>query len=131
MGTILKTLLYLIGLVCIVATLLPLSRHEALWIRACDVPHLQIVAASVGTLVVLVVSGAIDDTAGRLLGLAFVRSDHFPILIRLDYEPRAVAVTEPLKGDADDHAEADRKLEQVGLDPAHVPGPDPQGTSPT
>jgi hypothetical protein len=47
-------------------------------------------------------------------------SDHFPILIRLDHEPRAVAVTEPPKADADDHAEADRKLEQVGIDPAQV-----------
>ena len=57
-------------------------------------------------------------------------SDHFPILIGLDHEPRA-AVAEPPEADADDHAEADRKLEQVGLDPATVPGADPQGTSPT
>jgi len=49
-------------------------------------------------------------------------SDHFPILIRLDHEPRAALVTEPPEADADDHAEADRKLEQVGLDPAHAPG---------
>jgi endonuclease/exonuclease/phosphatase (EEP) superfamily protein YafD len=58
-------------------------------------------------------------------------SDHFPILIRLDHEPRAVEVTEPPAADADDHAEADRKLEQVGLDPAQAPRARPQGTSPT
>jgi hypothetical protein len=49
-------------------------------------------------------------------------SDHFPILIRLDHHPRAAAVTEPPKADADDHAEADRKLDQVGLEAAQVPG---------
>jgi endonuclease/exonuclease/phosphatase (EEP) superfamily protein YafD len=49
-------------------------------------------------------------------------SDHFPILIRLDHEPRAVEVTELPKADAEDHAEADRKLAQVGLDPAGASG---------
>jgi endonuclease/exonuclease/phosphatase (EEP) superfamily protein YafD len=49
-------------------------------------------------------------------------SDHFPILIRLDHEPQAVEAAEPPKPDADDHAEADRKLEQVGLDPDQAPG---------
>jgi endonuclease/exonuclease/phosphatase (EEP) superfamily protein YafD len=49
-------------------------------------------------------------------------SDHFPILIRIDHAPRAAAVIETPEADADDHAEADRKLEQVGLDPAATPG---------
>jgi endonuclease/exonuclease/phosphatase (EEP) superfamily protein YafD len=49
-------------------------------------------------------------------------SDHFPILIRLDYEPRAVETTEPAEPDADDHAEAERKLEQVGLEAPRTPG---------
>jgi hypothetical protein len=48
-------------------------------------------------------------------------SDHFPILIRLDHHPQAAEVTEPHKADTDDHAEVDRKLEQVGLDPDQVP----------
>ncbi len=49
-------------------------------------------------------------------------SDHFPILIALDYAPRAVAVQDEPVADAEDRAEADRKLEQVGIDPAEVPG---------
>jgi len=48
-------------------------------------------------------------------------SDHFPILIALDHVPRAVAVHDEPEADRDDHAEADRKLEQVGLDPAGAP----------
>lgn len=49
-------------------------------------------------------------------------SDHFPILITLDHAPRAVAVQEPPKADADDHAEADDKLADVRTDPeAGVP----------
>jgi hypothetical protein len=57
-------------------------------------------------------------------------SDHFPILIRLDYEPRA-EVAEPPAPDGDDHAEADRKLEEAGLDPDQRPRARSQGTSPT
>jgi endonuclease/exonuclease/phosphatase (EEP) superfamily protein YafD len=49
-------------------------------------------------------------------------SDHFPILITLDHHPQAVDEEETPRADADDHAEADRKLEQVGVDPARVPG---------
>jgi hypothetical protein len=49
-------------------------------------------------------------------------SDHFPILIVLDHVPQAVEVHDEPEADADDHAEADRKLEQVGLDPAQAPG---------
>ncbi len=72
MGMSLTIVLYLTGLVCIVATLLPLSRHEAWWIRACDFPRLQIVAASAGVLAVLVAAGAMDETAGLLLALALL-----------------------------------------------------------
>jgi endonuclease/exonuclease/phosphatase (EEP) superfamily protein YafD len=49
-------------------------------------------------------------------------SDHFPMLIALDHAPRAVAVHDEPEADAEDHAEADDKLEQVGVDPAQVPG---------
>jgi hypothetical protein len=48
-------------------------------------------------------------------------SDHFPILIRLEHEPRAAATTEPPAADAEDHAEAGRKLEQVGIDSGQAP----------
>ena len=57
-------------------------------------------------------------------------SDHFPILIALDHVPQAVTVNDEPEADAEDHAEADRKLEQVGLDPARCPAPDaPQSVS--
>jgi endonuclease/exonuclease/phosphatase (EEP) superfamily protein YafD len=82
---ILTILLYALALICIAATLLPLSRHEAWWIRACDFPRLQIVAASAGTLLALVVSGAMDDTAGRLLGLALLGCVAYDLFVILPY----------------------------------------------
>ncbi|MGH7316726.1 MAG: hypothetical protein ACREJS_10750 [Candidatus Rokuibacteriota bacterium] len=51
--------LYCLGLVFIVPTLLPLSRHEAWWIRACDFPRLQIGA---GLLLVLFTGEKVPDT---------------------------------------------------------------------
>ena len=69
---ILTLLLYAIGLASILATLLPLSKREAWWIRACDFPRLQIVGASVAVLVALTVFGVTDETAGRLLALALL-----------------------------------------------------------
>ena len=42
--------LYLLGIVFIAATLVPLSRHPAWWVRACDFPRLQIVAGLAGVL---------------------------------------------------------------------------------
>jgi hypothetical protein len=51
-------------------------------------------------------------------------SDHFPILIRLVYAPKAAVVQEAPEDDAEDHAEAARKLEQVGAGP-NVPGGQP------
>ena len=44
-------------------------------------------------------------------------SDHFPMLIRLVHAPKAAVLQEAPEDDADDHAEAAEKLEQVGLDP--------------
>jgi endonuclease/exonuclease/phosphatase (EEP) superfamily protein YafD len=82
---ILAFILYLIGLICIVATLLPLSRHEVWWIRACDFPRLQIVAASLGVLVVLVVAGAVDDPVGQLLALALLGCIAYQLAVILPY----------------------------------------------
>jgi endonuclease/exonuclease/phosphatase (EEP) superfamily protein YafD len=84
-GMILTILLYSIGLVCILATLLPLSRHEAWWIRACDFPRLQIVAASLGVLVLLVVAGAMHDIAGQLLALALLGCIAYQLVVILPY----------------------------------------------
>ena len=35
-------LLYGLGLVCIIATILPFHRNETWWVRACDFPRAQI-----------------------------------------------------------------------------------------
>jgi endonuclease/exonuclease/phosphatase (EEP) superfamily protein YafD len=78
-------ILYLIGLICIAATLLPLSRHEVWWIRACDFPRLQIVAASLGVLVVLVVAGAMADPVGQLLALALLGCIAYQLAVILPY----------------------------------------------
>jgi endonuclease/exonuclease/phosphatase (EEP) superfamily protein YafD len=87
MGMILTIALYLMGLVCIVATLLPLSRHEAWWIRACDFPRLQIVAASGGVLAALIASRVIDDTGGLLLTLALLGCVAYQLAVILPYTP--------------------------------------------
>ena len=73
------------GLVCIVASLLPLSRHEAWWIRACDFPRPQIVVVSAGVLAALVASGSLDDTAGRLLALALLGCIAYQLAVILPY----------------------------------------------
>jgi endonuclease/exonuclease/phosphatase (EEP) superfamily protein YafD len=82
---ILVFILYLIGVICIAATLLPLSRHQIWWVRACDFPRLQIVAASLGVLVMLVVAGAMADTAGQLLALALFGCIAYQLAIILPY----------------------------------------------
>jgi endonuclease/exonuclease/phosphatase (EEP) superfamily protein YafD len=82
---VLKTILYLAGLICIVATLLPLSRHEAWWIRACDFPRLQIVALSAAVLAALVASGTIDDTVGRLLAAGLLGCVAYQLAVILPY----------------------------------------------
>jgi endonuclease/exonuclease/phosphatase (EEP) superfamily protein YafD len=45
-------------------------------------------------------------------------SDHFPILITLSYAPKAAPAQEAPAPDANDQAEADDKLERVGVHPA-------------
>jgi endonuclease/exonuclease/phosphatase (EEP) superfamily protein YafD len=82
---IVTILLYLAGLVCVVATLLPLSRHEAWWIRACDFPRLQIVAVSAAVLAAVFASGVIDDTAGRLLALALLGCIAYQLAVILPF----------------------------------------------
>lgn len=45
-------------------------------------------------------------------------SDHFPILIAVDFVPAAAALHDAPAPDADDRAEADAKLERVGIAPS-------------
>ena len=85
MGMILTIAVYLMGLICIATTLLPLSRHEAWWIRACDFPRLQIVGASAGVLAALIASGVIDDTGGLLLALVLLGCVAYQLAVILPY----------------------------------------------
>jgi endonuclease/exonuclease/phosphatase (EEP) superfamily protein YafD len=82
---VLTIVLYLLGLVCIGTTLLPLSRHEAWWIRSFDFPRLQIVGASAAVLGALIASGSTNDTAGRLLALALLGCIAYQLAVILPY----------------------------------------------
>ena len=80
-------LLYAMGIVCIAATLLPLSRHEAWWIRACDFPRLQIVALAALVLAMLVVAGEADRTRGALLALPLLGCIAYQLAVVLPFTP--------------------------------------------
>ncbi len=82
---VLTTILYAAGLVCIAATLLSLSRREAWWIRACDFPRLQIVAASGVVLGALIAAGAAGDNVGRLLAAALLGCLAYQLAVILPY----------------------------------------------
>jgi hypothetical protein len=49
----LHILVYLIGLMIIVATVLPLSRSHRWWIRICDFPRFQVAVLAIGLLVLM------------------------------------------------------------------------------
>lgn len=53
-------------------------------------------------------------TLARMMRLPNVGSDHFPIFVELELTPGADAVQEPLRADADDHAEAAEKIANAG-----------------
>jgi endonuclease/exonuclease/phosphatase (EEP) superfamily protein YafD len=82
---ILTALLYAVGLSCVVATLLSLSKHEAWWIRACDFPRLQIVAAAIAILTALVITGRTGDTVGQLLALSLLGCVAYQLGVMLPY----------------------------------------------
>src|ERR1044072_6491852 len=48
--------------------------------------------------------------------LAYFGSDHFPMFIRLSYEPEAERQQKAPQADASDKAEADEKIEEAGTD---------------
>jgi len=64
--------LYCLGLVFIAATLLPLSRQEAWWVRACDFLRLAIGAGLLLVPGLLVAFGDLGDPARQLLALALL-----------------------------------------------------------
>jgi endonuclease/exonuclease/phosphatase (EEP) superfamily protein YafD len=49
----------------------------------------------------------------ELRRLPYFGSDHFPMYIRLSYEPEAESQQEPLPAEASDHAEAEEKIEEA------------------
>lgn len=54
-------------------------------------------------------------------------SDHFPVLLELQYHPRNAAIQEGLEVEAEDYAEADATLREEGANPDAVPTPDARG----
>jgi endonuclease/exonuclease/phosphatase (EEP) superfamily protein YafD len=82
---IVSAILYLLGLACIIATLLPLSTHEAWWIRVCDFPRLQIVATSVAVLALLVAIAGTGDTVDWLLTAALLGCIAYQLAVILPY----------------------------------------------
>lgn len=54
-------------------------------------------------------------------------SDHFPVLMALQYHPHNAAIQEGLEVDASDHAEAQELLQEQDADPDAVPTPHAKG----
>jgi endonuclease/exonuclease/phosphatase (EEP) superfamily protein YafD len=78
-------LLFVFGLICVVLTLLPLSRYEAWWVRAWDFPRLQIVTASVVVLAALAATGDLGDWRSLLLALALLGGVAYHLAVILPY----------------------------------------------
>ena len=80
-------IVYSLGLLCIAATLVPLSKHEAWWVRACDFPRLQIVAGLVVALGLLLAFGDLGERADQLLALAALACLTYQLAVILPYTP--------------------------------------------
>lgn len=78
-------LIYAVGLACIGATVLPLSKHEAWWIRACDFPRVQIVVVALVAAILLVIAGDLDRRADQVLLLALVAAVAYQMAMILPY----------------------------------------------
>jgi hypothetical protein len=56
------------GLACFAATIVPLRKHEAWWVRSCDCPRTQIAAVALAAVVLLLISAELVElTTNRLL----------------------------------------------------------------
>jgi endonuclease/exonuclease/phosphatase (EEP) superfamily protein YafD len=53
----LPIMLYLMGILIIIATILPLSRSHRWWVRICDFPRFQVAVIAMGLLVLLLLTG--------------------------------------------------------------------------
>lgn len=63
----------------------------------------------------------------RIARLPGMGSDHFPVLLELQYHPRNAAIQEGLEVQMQDYAEADATLREEGADPDDVPAPQARG----
>ena len=77
--------LYGLGAIFVAATLLPFSRHEAWWIRACDFPRLQIATGLAGVLVLVLIAGDPGAPADQLLMLALLACLAYQLAVILPY----------------------------------------------
>jgi endonuclease/exonuclease/phosphatase (EEP) superfamily protein YafD len=77
--------LYGLGAIFVAATLLPFSRHEAWWIRACDFPRLQIATGLAGVLVLVLIAGDPGARADQLLMLALLACLAYQLAVILPY----------------------------------------------
>lgn len=80
-------LIHAMGLACFAATVVPLSKHEAWWVRSCDFPRVQIVVLALTTLALLVISADLDQTTNRLLLATLIAVVVYQATVILPYTP--------------------------------------------
>lgn len=78
-------LAHALGLACIGVTLVPLSRQEAWWVRACDFPRLQIVALAIITAILLATTVDLGLVTNQLMMLAMTLVIGYQALVILPY----------------------------------------------
>lgn len=79
--------IYAVGLACIGATTVPLSKHEVWWVRACDFPRAQIVVVAVATVAALVITQDLSRGANQLLLAALIAVLAYQLILILPYTP--------------------------------------------
>ena len=80
-------LIYAVGLACIGATIVPFSKHEAWWVRACDFPRAQIAVAALLAAGALVITGDLGRGANQLLLSALLVTIVYQMAMILPYTP--------------------------------------------
>jgi endonuclease/exonuclease/phosphatase (EEP) superfamily protein YafD len=78
-------LIYAMGLTCIGATIVPLSKHEAWWVRSCDFPRAQIVVVGLVAAVALAVTGDLGRWMNQLFLIALVAAVVYQLAMILPY----------------------------------------------